>query len=70
MRRREFVAGVGSTMAAWPFTALAQQPTNPVVRAFDNLGAGGADDDERARLFEIGRWISRQSATAGMVWSR
>ena len=51
MRRREFVAGVGSTMAAWPFTALAQQPTNPVVRAFDNLGAGGADDDERARLF-------------------
>jgi putative ABC transport system substrate-binding protein len=31
MNRREFIAGLGSTMAAWPLTALAQQQTKPTV---------------------------------------
>jgi putative ABC transport system substrate-binding protein len=35
MRRREFIAGLGSTMAAWPLAALAQQQTKPTVIWFD-----------------------------------
>jgi len=31
MRRREFIAFVGSTAAVWPLVASAQQPTMPVV---------------------------------------
>jgi putative ABC transport system substrate-binding protein len=31
IRRREFNAGLGGTMASWPLTALAQQQTKPTV---------------------------------------
>jgi putative ABC transport system substrate-binding protein len=40
IRRREFIAGLGGTMAAWPLTALAQQQTKPTVIWF-GLRPGG-----------------------------
>jgi hypothetical protein len=66
MRRRDFVAGVIGTTAAWPFAARAQQRER--VRRMAWLGAGRADepspylDSLRAGLRESG-WTEGRNLT-------
>ena len=46
IRRREFIAGLGSAVA-WPVVARAQQPALPVVGF---LGAQSADDSKNVAV--------------------
>jgi putative ABC transport system substrate-binding protein len=55
MRRREFIAGLGSTVA-WPVVARAQQPVMPLVGW---LGAQSADDDSN-RTVPLGELATEQ----------
>src|ERR1700726_3835105 len=56
MRRREFIAGVGSA-AAWPFIAQAQAYPSRSVRIIVAVSAGGATD---IAARQIGQWLSER----------
>jgi len=69
MRRREFIAGLGSA-AAWPVVARAQQPAMPVV-AF--IRGGSADTSvDRVRAFRKGLsetgFVEGQNVTVEHYW--
>jgi len=69
MRRRQFIAGLGSA-AAWPLAARAQQATLPVV-GFVNPGSADAGADNiaafRKGLGETG-YVDGQNATVEYHW--
>jgi len=67
MRRREFIAGLGSA-AAWPVVARAQQPTMPVIGV---ISPGSASDSVRGAfrkgLGETG-YVEGQNVTVEYHW--
>ena len=70
MRRREFISLIGSTVAAWPLAARAQQPPLPVV-ALVNLRSAEASvrlaNAFRKGLNEAG-WVDGQNVTVEYNW--
>jgi hypothetical protein len=60
MKRREFIAGLGSA-AAWPLAARAQQPTVPVIGYLN----GGGQDDPNAYRAAFRKGLSQQGSSRG-----
>ena len=69
MRRRDFIAGLGS-VAAWPVVALAQQPTMPVI-GFEYIGSADAGAERlpafRKGLGETG-YVEGENVTVEYHW--
>jgi putative tryptophan/tyrosine transport system substrate-binding protein len=60
MRRRKFIALVGSVAAVWPLAGRAQQTAMPVVGILDS--AGNAAPPFRKGLYETGYLEGRNVA--------
>jgi putative ABC transport system substrate-binding protein len=72
LRRREFIALLGSTVAAWPRAARAQQPGNLRTIGFSGQSTRSAESELVAaftqRLHELG-WIEGRTITTEYRWS-
>ena len=72
MRRRAFIAALGSMPVVWPLIARAQRSDR--MRRVAWLGAGRADesspylDSLRAGLRDLG-WIEGRNLTIGLFWA-
>src|SRR5262245_47079520 len=53
MRRRDFIAGIAGSMAAWPLGARAQQPAMPVI-GFLHVGTADAYTNNALGAFRQG----------------
>src|SRR6516162_3808223 len=61
MKRREFIAGLGSA-AAWPLAARAQQPALPLVGW---LGLGSSPDDARETITAVRQGLAETGFVEG-----
>jgi putative tryptophan/tyrosine transport system substrate-binding protein len=74
MRRREFIAGLGSA-AVWPLVAWAQQPREPVRRIGVLMALASDDPEGQARLAAFAQglqqsgWIIGQNIRIDYRWS-
>src|SRR5215831_16583960 len=69
MRRRDFIAGLGSA-AAWPIAAWAQQPAAPVIGFVNNGSADGSEGYVAAFRKGLGEtgYVEGQSVTVEYHW--
>jgi len=72
MKRREFIALLGGTVAAWPLAARAQQPAMPVIGFLDNRSPGTMIED-RLRVFHRGLkdtgYVERENIVIEYRWA-
>jgi putative ABC transport system substrate-binding protein len=52
VKRRDFIAGLGSAAAAWPLAARAQQPVIPVIGFLGSRASG--EDPQLLTAFRLG----------------
>ena len=71
MRRRKFIAFIGSTAVAWPLAARAQRPAVPVIGFLHSASAepnANLVKAFRKGLFDVG-FIESQNVTMDFRWA-